>query len=119
MNVRFSLLSGYYSIVGYIDLCLVLFSISRLCISRIHIFCLSYLMDIILLLDVSNYGMLYAPNIGSVIGAIIFFILSYLLADYIVGFLTSVEEGLIKIPVVDLFLGTIGLIVGLLVAYLI
>src|SRR5699024_5471624 len=47
------------------------------------------------------------------------FILSYLLADYIVGFLKWVEEGLIKIPVVDLFFGTIGLIVGLLVAYLI
>lgn len=78
-----------------------------------------YLPDIIRLLDISNDGWLYSPYLGSVLGAIIFFILSYLLADYIVGFLKWVEEGLIKIPVVDLFFGTIGLIVGLLVAYLI
>lgn len=56
---------------------------------------------------------------GSGIGAIIFFIISFLLADYILGFLKWIEEALVKIPVVDLFFGTIGLVLGLLVAYLI
>ncbi len=78
-----------------------------------------YLPDIVRLLDMSNYSLLTSPYLGSVLGAIIFFILSYLFADYIVGFLKWVEEGLIKIPIVDLFFGTIGLLVGLFVAYLI
>lgn len=60
-----------------------------------------------------------SPYIGSVIGAIIFFLFSYLLVNYIVGFFKWVEEALIKIPVGDLFFGTLGLLVGLLVAFLI
>lgn len=60
-----------------------------------------------------------SPYFGSVLGAIIFIILSYLFADYIVEFLKWIEDGLIKIPVVDLFFGSIGLILGLLIAYLI
>lgn len=60
-----------------------------------------------------------SPVLGSIIGAIILFILSYLVTDYIVNFLKWVEEGLIHLPVGDLFFGTIGLIMGLVVAYLI
>src|SRR5690625_4704272 len=78
-----------------------------------------YVPDIIRLLNISDNTWLTSAYLGSVLGAIIFFILSYLLADYLVGFLKWVEEGLIKIPVVDLFFGTIGLLVGLFVAYLI
>ena len=48
---------------------------------------------------------LTSPYIGAVLGIIIFFLLSYFLAEYIVGFLKWVEEGLVKIPLVDLFLG--------------
>lgn len=78
-----------------------------------------YIPEVVRLLDMSDYGWLSSPYLGSVLGAIIFFILSYLFADYIVGFLKWIEEGLIKIPVVDLFFGTVGILVGLLVAYLI
>src|SRR5699024_6078858 len=45
--------------------------------------------------------------------------LSYLFADYIVEFLKWIEDGLIKVPVIDLFFGSIGLILGLVIAYLI
>src|SRR5690625_348312 len=78
-----------------------------------------YAPGIIRLLDISDNTWLTSAYFGSVLGAIIFFILSYLFANYIVGFLKWIEEGLIKIPVVDLFFGTIGLLVGLFVAYLI
>src|SRR5699024_8785298 len=37
-NVRFSLPTGYYSIVGYIESCVALFTISMICIRRNHIF---------------------------------------------------------------------------------
>src|SRR5699024_3320862 len=57
--------------------------------------------------------------VGLVIFAIIFFVLSYFIVNYIVGFLRWIEEALIKVPVIDLFFGSVGLILGLVVAYLI
>src|SRR5690625_7199642 len=60
-----------------------------------------------------------SPYIGLVVFAIIFFILSYFIVDYIVGFLRWIEEALIKVPIIDLFFGSVGLILGLVVAYLI
>lgn len=59
-----------------------------------------------------------SPYLGSVLGAIILFLVSYLLADYIVGFIRWIEDGLIKAPVADLFFGSLGLIIGLVIAYL-
>src|SRR5699024_5176700 len=52
-------------------------------------------------------------------GALIFFVFSIFSADYVVEVLKWIEEGLVKIPVIDLMFGTVGLIIGLLVAYLI
>src|SRR5690625_4863563 len=78
-----------------------------------------YLPNIIHLLDITDINWFTSPYFGLILGALIFSILTYLLADYVVGFLKWIEEGLIKIPVVDLFFGTIGLILGLFVAYLI
>src|SRR5690625_588880 len=59
-----------------------------------------------------------SPYIGLVVFAIIFFILSYFIVDYIVGFLRWIEEALIKVPIIDLFFGIVGLILGLVFAYL-
>lgn len=78
-----------------------------------------YIPVVFRLMNLTDMTWLISPYFGTVLGAIIFFLLSYLLADYIVEFLKWIEEGLIKIPVVDLFFGTIGLVVGLFVAYLI
>jgi len=57
--------------------------------------------------------------IGCIIGAIILFLLSYFIADYLVGFFKWVEDGLIRLPAGDLLFGTLGLIIGLVVAYLV
>ncbi|HLS66390.1 MAG TPA: PIN/TRAM domain-containing protein [Pseudogracilibacillus sp.] len=78
-----------------------------------------YLPQIIRFFNITDNHWFTSPYVGLVLGALIFLFLTYLLADYIVGFLKWVEEGLIKIPVVDLFFGTVGLIIGLFVAYLI
>ncbi|WP_174615373.1 PIN/TRAM domain-containing protein [Virgibacillus ihumii] len=78
-----------------------------------------YLPEIVKLLDFTNAGWVASPYFGTVIGAIILFLLSYWLADYIVGFLRWIEDALIKVPAGDLFFGSIGLIVGLLIAYLV
>src|SRR5690625_2680528 len=51
------------------------------------------------------------PYAGMVIGAIILFVLSLWLADYIVNFFTWIEESLIKLPVADLLFGSFGIII--------
>lgn len=66
-----------------------------------------------------NSSIVGSPYFGSLLGALLLFLISYLLVDYIVGFLKWVEDGLIKIPAGDLFFGSLGLIIGLVVAYLI
>lgn len=78
-----------------------------------------YVPDIINLLDFTDAAWVASPYLGTLIGAIIFFILSYWLADYIVGFLRWIEEALIRLPAADLFFGSIGLIIGLVIAYFI
>ncbi|KHF39052.1 PIN/TRAM domain-containing protein [Halalkalibacter okhensis] len=56
---------------------------------------------------------------GAVIGAIIFFFATFWLADYIVNLMKLLEEAIVRAPVTDVLFGTMGLIVGLIVAYLI
>ncbi|WP_087975022.1 PIN/TRAM domain-containing protein [Oceanobacillus rekensis] len=78
-----------------------------------------YIPELVRILNFTDSGWVSSPYLGMIIGAIIFFILSYWLADYIVDFLKWVEEALIKLPAMDLFFGSIGLIVGLVIAYFI
>ncbi|MGM8365538.1 PIN/TRAM domain-containing protein [Virgibacillus sp. W0181] len=78
-----------------------------------------YVPDIVKLLDFTELNWVASPYLGSVLGIIVLFLMSYLLADYIVGFFKWIEEALIKVPVGDLFFGSLGLILGLFVAYLI
>lgn len=78
-----------------------------------------YMPVLVRLMNLTHMKWLMSPYLDAIIGVIIFFLLSYLLADYLVEFLKWIEDGLIKIPVVDLFFGSIGLILGLIIAYLI
>lgn len=78
-----------------------------------------YVPQIITFFDYTDAGWVSSPYTGAIVGAIILFFVSYLLADYVVDFLKWVEEALIKVPVGDLFFGSLGLIVGLVIAYLI
>jgi uncharacterized protein YacL len=58
------------------------------------------------------------PYIGAAVGAVLFFLLSTWLADYIMETIRWGEEALIKLPVTDVLFGSMGLIVGLIVAFL-
>lgn len=78
-----------------------------------------YMPVLVRLMNLTHMKWLMSPYLDAIIGVIIFFLLSYLLADYLVEFLKWIEDGLIKIPVVDLLFGSIGLILGLIIAYLI
>lgn len=78
-----------------------------------------YVPQIIKGLHVTDLKWLTSPYIGLVIGAIILFLLTYWIVDYIVDALRWIEDALIKVPVGDLFFGSLGLIIGLVIAYLI
>ena len=78
-----------------------------------------YIPNIIRLLDFTDLTWVESPFLGAALGAIILFVISYWIADYIVDFLRWIEEGLVKIPIGDLLLGSLGLIIGLVTAFLI
>jgi uncharacterized protein YacL len=55
----------------------------------------------------------------AIIGAIIFYLITFWAVDYVLEFIKWAEDSLVKIPVTDVIFGSIGLIFGLLVAFLI
>ncbi|MFZ4454366.1 PIN/TRAM domain-containing protein [Salibacterium aidingense] len=59
------------------------------------------------------------PYIGAVIGAVLLFVATFWMADYIVNGMRVLEEMIVKAPVTDVLFGTLGLVFGLVVAFLI
>lgn len=57
--------------------------------------------------------------VGAFLGAGIFYLTTFWLADYIVRLMRLLEEAIVKAPVTDVLFGTMGLIFGLIVAFLI
>ncbi|WP_416148154.1 PIN/TRAM domain-containing protein [Salipaludibacillus sp. HK11] len=56
---------------------------------------------------------------GAILGALILYISLYWFVDNILNFIRLIEERLIKFPVTDLIFGTLGLVIGLMLAFLI
>lgn len=71
------------------------------------------------LIHLSSNPWINNPYISVALGATLLFVLSFVLSDYCVRFITWMEELLFKLPVGDLLFGTVGLIIGLSVATLI
>lgn len=74
------------------------------------------------LIQILNFGLPnWATNsyVGAGIGAIILYLISFWTTDYIVGLIRLVEEKLVKAPATDVLFGTMGIIFGLIVAFLI
>src|SRR5699024_11921189 len=63
-----------------------------------------YFPTVIKLLGITETTWYTTSYFGIVVGAILFFILSIFSADYVVEVLKWIEEGLVKIPVIDLLL---------------
>ncbi|RXJ03014.1 PIN/TRAM domain-containing protein [Anaerobacillus alkaliphilus] len=74
------------------------------------------------LIQILNFGLsnwFTNAYVGAAIGAIIFYLSSFWITDYVVGLIRLVEEKLVKAPVTDVLFGTMGIIFGLIVAFLI
>ncbi|QHS23918.1 PIN/TRAM domain-containing protein [Virgibacillus sp. MSP4-1] len=78
-----------------------------------------YVPDLLKLSGLESPLWLLSPYVGTVIGAIILFLSAFWLVDYIVNFIRWVEETLVKVPVTDLLFGSVGLIIGLIIALLV
>lgn len=70
-------------------------------------------------LHASDVIILNNPYVSVLLGAIIFYFLTFWLVDYVVNFMKWLEELLVKLPITDIIFGSLGLLVGLIVAYLI
>ncbi|WP_088106023.1 PIN/TRAM domain-containing protein [Halalkalibacter urbisdiaboli] len=79
-----------------------------------------YIPDLIYVMNFGNIPTwIMSPYVGVVIGAIILYVTTFWLADYIVNFMKLMEEAIVRAPVTDVLFGSMGLIIGLIVAYLI
>src|SRR5699024_6251992 len=78
-----------------------------------------YGQDVNKLLGFGDVEWMTSLYFGLLLGALILFGVSYWVAGHIVNFLKWIEDALIKVSVGDLFFGSLGLIIGLVVAYLI
>lgn len=71
------------------------------------------------LTNLDQFALIDNPFVSAILGAIIFYLITFWAVKYVVNFIKWVEESLIKAPILDLLFGTIGLILGLVVAFLI
>lgn len=71
------------------------------------------------MLNIGSVPVLEESYIRAIIGAIVLFVTTFWLVDYIVHLIKYVEETLVKAPVTDVLFGSVGLITGLIFAYLI
>jgi len=71
------------------------------------------------LLHINDIPLINNSYITAVLGAIIFYLITFWAVDYVFNFVKWTEDSLVKIPVTDVLFGSVGLIFGLLVAFLI
>jgi uncharacterized protein YacL len=70
-------------------------------------------------MNLSENPWLTNPYVSILLGAALLFSISFVLSDYFVRLINWLEGVLFKLPAGDLLLGTIGLILGLIVAFLV
>ncbi len=70
------------------------------------------------LINLSSNPWLDNPYVSVLIGAVILYVLALLLTDHLIEFMKWMEERLLGAPIADLLFGTLGLIIGLSVAFL-
>ncbi|MER2140906.1 MAG: PIN domain nuclease, partial [Priestia megaterium] len=78
-----------------------------------------FIPELIQLLNLQDVAFLEKPYVDAILGAILFFLVTFWIVDYIVELIRRVEEALLKAPVTDVLFGSLGLILGLIVAYLV
>ncbi len=78
-----------------------------------------FIPELISIINIEVPLWLTSPYIGAIIGAVIIFFSTFWLADYVVDLIKLLEDMIVRAPITDVFFGAMGLIIGLIVAYLI
>lgn len=69
-------------------------------------------------IQTDNFAFINNPYVSAILGAIIFYLITFWAVEYVVEFMKWLEETLIKAPITDIIFGSVGLLVGLLVAFI-
>ncbi|TKC14248.1 PIN/TRAM domain-containing protein [Robertmurraya kyonggiensis] len=75
--------------------------------------------DLLTLMNLENVALLNNTYMTAILGAIIFYLITFWAVDYVVDFVKWFEESLIKVPIADILFGSVGLILGLVIAFLV
>ncbi|WP_409303705.1 PIN/TRAM domain-containing protein [Peribacillus sp. SCS-155] len=75
--------------------------------------------ELLILVHADHIAIINNPYVTFILGAIIFYLFTFWAVDYVVEFIKWFEESLVKAPITDIIFGSVGLMVGLFVAFLI
>ncbi|MFK2826817.1 PIN/TRAM domain-containing protein [Bacillus sp. B190/17] len=74
--------------------------------------------DLLALIHLDHLTLINNPYVAVIIGAIIFYMLTFWVMDYIIDFVKWMEDRIVTAPLTDILSGSLGLILGLIVAFL-
>ncbi|MEH7124662.1 PIN/TRAM domain-containing protein [Bacillus sp. JJ1532] len=75
--------------------------------------------ELLILISLDDIALLNNPYVSALLGAIIFYLISFWAVDHVVNVVKWVEESLVKAPITDIIFGSVGLVFGLIIAFLI
>ncbi|UII56048.1 PIN/TRAM domain-containing protein [Cytobacillus spongiae] len=75
--------------------------------------------DLLSLIQLDDIPIINNPYVSAVLGAIIFYLITFWAVDYVANFIKWFEESLVKAPITDILFGSVGLAFGLIIAFLI
>ncbi|CAM3839730.1 PIN/TRAM domain-containing protein [Cytobacillus oceanisediminis] len=75
--------------------------------------------DLLKLINLNDIPLLNNPYVSAILGAIIFYLITFWAVDHVVNFVRWAEESLVKVPITDIIFGSVGLVFGLVIAFLI
>ncbi|MDQ0186436.1 PIN/TRAM domain-containing protein [Cytobacillus sp. FSL W7-1323] len=74
--------------------------------------------ELLILISLDDIPLLNNPYVSAILGAIIFYLLTFWAVDHVVNFIKWTEESIVKVPITDIIFGSVGLVFGLVVAFL-
>ncbi len=80
---------------------------------------LFFIPDLLRLVSLDDILFLNNPYMSAILGALIFYLISFWAVGYVVNIVKWIEESLVKAPITDIIFGSVGLAFGLMLAFLI
>lgn len=75
--------------------------------------------ELLRFISLDDVAFLNNPYMSAVIGALIFYLFLYWTIDYVIDGILWLENKLLRLPIVDIIIGSVALIFGLLIAFLV